>query len=401
MGSVVLMGGPMPTSLFQIFAISLAGVATAATSQTSTQIAADNAKKESAIAAKDRLVAEKDKINAEADLARARITSLGLPTFEGKTTLKDNAGKIEAMMLASDALGGAVTLIAKDLKAKTASTNEAGQAVPLPSYIVLAGDEVLDFSVSESMALEVRIVSDLLVTALGEQASSTGDIAGGVAGISAIAGLLRSETEVSAIDLTTSLPNRLLAAAVARQVGGVLPSALIRAPFEDAREPADSLAKSWNALLALAKQAAATRKAMGEKPKDKAKVARLDQGLARFKLLFDQLTTANEKGVAPITYAIRLDRLGRQDRKILRVYAEYSGGTFVSSKNLATMVGFDPMKVSGGIIVSYTVTDPTSGAVEGHHIISCRTALTSLRRVQVGNWSRVGITNDQRCKQII
>lgn len=395
------MGGPMPTSLFQIFAISLAGVATAATSQTSTQIAADNAKKESAIAAKDRLVAEKDKINAEADLARARITSLGLPTFEGKTTLKENAGKIEAMMLASDALGGAVKIIVRELNGKTVSKGNSGQAVPLPSYIVLAGDETLDFSLSDSMSLEVRTVSALLTAAVLQQANITADVAGGVAAISAIAGLLRSETEVSAIDLTTSLPNRLLASAVARQVSGVIPSALIVAPFEDAKDPVGSLAKNWNALIALADRAAAARKAMGEKPKDKANAAALDEALARFKLLFDQATTATDKAVAPIITAIRLDRLSRQNRKILRVYAEYSGGTFVSSKNLATMVGFDPMKVSGGIIVSYTVTDPTSGVVEDHHIISCRTALTSLRRVQAGSWNRVGGTNDQRCQTVI
>lgn len=391
----------MPTSLFHIFAMSLVGVATAASSQTSTQIASDNAKKESAIAAKDRLVAEKDKINAEADLARARVTSLGLPSFEGKTTLKDNAGKIEAMMLASDALGGAVKIIRDQLNPEPDPADTATKKVAAPSYIVLAGDEALDFSLSDSMGLEVRTVTALLETARGQQASVKGDVATGVAAVSAIAGLLRTETEVSAIDLTTSLPSRLLASAVARHVNGVIPTALILAPFEDVNESADALAKNWNALLASAEHATAARKAMGEKPTNKAKAAGLDEALARFKLLFDQATTASDKGVAPIVTAIRLDRLSRQNRKVLRVYAEYSGGTFVSSKNLATMLGFDPMKVSGGIIVSYTVTEPRSGLVEHHHIISCRTALTSLRRVQAGRWKRVDDTNEKRCETVI
>ena len=376
----------MPTSLYRLIACGLAGLAAAANSQTS-QLAADTAEKERLVAEKDRIVAEKDLVSAKADLERTRITSFGLPTFEGKTTLKDNAGKLEAMMLASDAIGGAVKLIKDD--------------VPAGRYLVLAGDEGLDFSLAESMALEVDTVRQLLAHAMGVQTATPHDAAGGIAALSAIAGLLRSETEVSAIDLTTSLPNRLLAAAVARQVGGALPSQMIRASALDPNEPMNSLPRSWNALLSLAEQAAATRKAMGDKPADKAKAAALDRALARYKSLFDRATTANDKGIAPITNAIRLDRLSRYDPKILRVYAEHSGGTFVASKNLATHLGFDPMKVSGGVIVSYSVTDPTSGRVEEHGIISCRTALTSLRRVQAGKWNRMGTVNNERCQKVI
>lgn len=377
----------MPTSFYRVIIFGVLGFAGAANSQTSQDAAAINAEKDRIVAETGKINAQKDRINAEADRDRARITSLGLPSFEGKTTLKDsNAGKLEAMLLASDALGGAVKIIATDAKAGP--------------YLVLAGDENVDFSVAESMLLEVTSVRGLFAAALEKPRPAAADVAGGIAAISAVAGLLRSETEVSAIDLTASMPHRLLAAAVASQVNGYLPSAMIRSPAANSGQPASPLATEWSRLSADAEQGAATRKAMGDKPKDKEKAARLDHALARFKSLFDRATTANAAGIAPITAAIRLERLALAAPKVLRVHAEYTGGTFVSTKNLATMVGFDPMKVSGGVVVSYSVTDPVAGKVEAHHIINCRTALTSLRRVQAGKWNRGELTNDQRCIKV-
>ena len=140
---------------------------------------------------------------------------------------------------------------------------------------------------------------------------------------------------------------------------------------------------------------------MGDKPTDKAAAARLDHALARFKSLFDRATTANAQGMVPITLAIRLARLASLEPKILRVYAEHSGGSFVSKKNLATTLGFDPMKVSGGVVASYTITDPVQGLVLRHGIISCRTAYTSLRKVQAGTWNRGRISNENRCEKLI
>ena len=154
-------------------------------------------------------------------------------------------------------------------------------------------------------------------------------------------------------------------------------------------------------MLADADKAATARKAMGDKPKDKARADRLDHALARFKSLFDRATTANAQGVAPITTAIRLERLAVIAPRILRVYVEQTGGTFVSTKNLATFVGFDPMKVSGAVLVSYTVTDPTTGKAEDHHVISCRTTFTSLRKVQAGSWKTGKLANGQQCEKII
>ena len=141
----------------------------------------------------------------------AQIKALGLPSFEGKTTLKDDAGRTEAMMLAANALGGAVKLI-----------TPASKAGP---YLVLAGDENVDFSVADSMLVEINSVRLLLKNALAIKQDERADVAAATAALSAVAGLLRAETEVSAIDLAANLPNRLLAAAVAAQINGYLPSA--------------------------------------------------------------------------------------------------------------------------------------------------------------------------------
>lgn len=362
----------------------------AASGQSAPDLATINAEKDRIAAETERTKAETARINAEADRDRVRVSSLNLPSFEGKTTLKDaNAAKIETLLLASDAVGGAVQVI----------KSGAGSG----PFVVLAGDEALDFSIADSIAREVGNVNDLLRAALNQPTPDRGDLSLGIAAVSALAGLLRSEAEVSGADLGSNLSNRLLAAAVASQVGGYLPGAIIRAPVAVANEPTDSLFNNWNTMLDLARDAATARKALGDKPKerDKAHAATLDKALERYKALYDRASTANAQGIAPITAAVRLDRLSREKPKILRVYTEFVGGTFVSTKNIATFLGADPMKASGGALVSYTITDPSSGKVEKHHLIACRSAYTSLRDIQSDRWRKADQPRQERCQTVI
>ena len=100
------------------------------------------------------------------------------------------------------------------------------------------------------------------------------------------------------------------------------------------------------------------------------------------------VTTPNEKGAVPIVSAVRLDRLINTKPLILRVSVASAKGGIVTSKNLWTTFGADPVRVSGGVAISYLVTDPTTGATVDGNSLSCTTALTSLRRVQDGTWDQ-------------
>ena len=55
--------------------------------------------------------------------------------------------------------------------------------------------------------------------------------------------------------------------------------------------------------------------------------------------------------------------------------------------NLLTAFGAETAFVSGGLVSSYQLTNPMTGVLIKAGIVTCRTTLTSLKRVQQGSWS--------------
>jgi hypothetical protein len=350
----------------------------------------------------EQLKAQAELERARADNARAaaeRISALGLPSFEGRTTLNQGAGSIEATMLASYAVDAAAVRISERVKA---SHNRTGTS---PDIIVLAGDEALDFGRVGAMDTELNALSDVFAQ-LGFPAPPPGPQTSGadksleaggsasavIAAATAAAGLLRSNTEVTALDLQ-AISNRALATAVAARLdSAVLPSAAI-GRLDDAPQSATgwsgmSLFQKYTNLLERRRQINVERgPAPVEPAKPTERYKELSAGLTRFDAAAARITTPDASGAVPLAQAMRLEAMSRGNPRVLRVYVDRAGGSLVNRTNLLTTLGMaDPVRVSGGMFVSYTLTDPASGRVLSAEVITCRTTSTRLSSVQRGVW---------------
>lgn len=252
------------------------------------------------------------------------------------------------------------------------------------AILILTPDEPLDFSQVAMMALEMRALSSRLQAAC--DCTTTEEIAAGpVALAGAILGLLKSDTDLTAVTQTTD--DKVLAAAVAGTFDqGILPSAALVAsvPSED-----HGIIKDFNDLVTLA-DAAQTKYVILAKSKDEAelaKAARIKTVLDRFNAFYARVTTAGQNGVVPLAAAAKLEILLENKPLVLRLKWQKAGGTVVKRTNLLTAFGAESVFISGGTASSYQLTDPVDGRLLKAGVVTCRTTLTSLKRVQNASWN--------------
>ncbi len=294
----------------------------------------------------DRLKAEAAKIDAQADLERTRITSLGVPSYAGTTKLNANAGDMEAMLLTAPVVRLAGSVI-------------AGKVPAADNVLLLTRDDAFDFGLVGSVTAEIDGLTRQFEALGFKPAGPTRGpaiklIPGAVAIISAIAGMARSETEVTAATVPVSDSMLLTAVAGTLRTRARLPAAAIGT--------VDVADDGSNSPL----------------------LARLGN------LVFSRVTTADAQGAVPIARAARLELLMTQVGGVLRVHVEKSGGSLTNTKNIATFFGADPIRVSGGLVASYILTRPADGAVIDAGIDQCRTTMARLRSVQEGTVSYRG-----------
>jgi hypothetical protein len=343
--------------------------------------AASNAEKARLEAETARINAQAALINAQAARDRTRIESLNLPSFEGTTQLGEGVGAMETTMLSSHAVHEAARAI----------RGWANPHLDRP-VIVLAGDESLDFSRISAIATEISAIDQVFDQVLSAEERPRQQrflgAAGIVSAISAVAGLLRSDTDVTAVDLPV-ISNRLLATAVAAELpDAIVPSAAIG--------PVRTTGGLLGDLIALIDKRArvqaardAIRPANPNAPTDaeKARIAPLTAALARFDAFAARVTTADANGSVPIVQADRLSTIWNRQPRVLRVYVDKAGGTVIRRTNLITTLGIDhPIRVSGGMVASFILTNPESGGVVSAGTITCRTTLSRLSWVQRGEW---------------
>lgn len=320
--------------------------------------------------------------SAEAALTKAKIDALGLPSFNGTTTLGSGAGGIEATILATAALNKAAEYISLRKPPLRAASG----------YLVLSGEESARFDVLGTVRAQLDGLRQAFSNADIKTKASPNRLAPtmAVAAISAVAGLLRAETTVSGIDISALTP-RALATATTQRLGNAY---LLSAPTFPADETLDNT-KDWadqtilqriDTLSSLREDAVTARKALPEKPvgAQAVKAARLDTAVSRFDAFLTKVTTPDEKGVVTIAEAARQERLKGKIGSILRVNVDKAGGSIINTKNIATTFGVDPVKISGALIASYLYTDPADGRVQSAGVIFCRTTLTALRHVEEG-----------------
>jgi hypothetical protein len=388
-----------------------------AQAQSSDPNAAQTAEKARLDAETARINAEAARINAEAARDRARIDALRLPSFEGTTTLGQGAGAMEATILASHTVRRAASLIGASVDQAYPETDSGA-----PPIVVLAGDEAIDFGRIGALGAEMdaihaefeRLIAidraanprQPLFTSDGETGGSATAI---ISAVTAAAGLLRSNTDVTALDLP-AISNRVLATAVAAELGAraILPSAAVGSITP--APPTDqwiqmSLIQKLNRLVALRAfvEAARNRIPVADPSKptqaEKDKIAPYTAALARFDAFAARVTTADTSGSVPLVQAARLESIWRLDPRILRVYVDRAGGSVIRRTNIATTLALDsPVRVSGAMVASYTLTNPATGNVLAAEIITCRTAIGRLREVQQGVWRNRPTTAEQEAQ---
>ncbi|HEY0312287.1 MAG TPA: hypothetical protein VGC56_07295 [Allosphingosinicella sp.] len=380
--------------------------------------------------AADQLAQETAKLNAQAarDTAAAAATTaatarlkaqadaLGLPTAEGKTSLGTNAGVVEAWMLSSSTLDSAAQWIAEDLTKVQGNSRSSPQGthpaprdpnLPPPPPSLPAGhstssygsnrhpillvpvDEVLALDVSDDIALQIADTKKLIDKAQPQYCSTgrTGDTgtSGGaipLAAIGAAVSLLKTDTEISGVDIPVA--HRMLVASTGRRLvdagyNVILPAASIATPQ---RSP---LAEAWADLVSARTSAKACRERFAKEKKTPwltKKLAAFDAALAAGDALEAKLLKRDDKGQTPLAEAVRADALLQGNPWVLRVAVEKGGGSILKRSNIWTALGAPAVGITGALIISYTLTDPRGGDLLQSGTLVCRTALTNMRDIQ-------------------
>lgn len=282
---------------------------------------------------------------------------------KGQYTVNPGSLAIESWLLTSTAIDSSAARIG------TAVRSAPGRDGQRP-VLVVSGTETLDFAQVEMLQLELDWLAGRLKQLSGRRTMSMA-LAPPAEMVGALVGLLKSDVQLDAI--SQEVDAKLLAAAVAGKIDNAfLPSAAISSGANTA------LIRSFKALMAAADEARA--KASKEQQEE------LKLLLARYDGLAMRLLTPDKNGVAPLAFAARLQSLSEGNPYILRVNTEKAGGTLLKRTNVLTALGAESAFISGGLVSSYQLTDPTTGRVIGAGVITCRTTLTSLKRVQQASW---------------
>lgn len=302
-----------------------------------------------------------------------------IDALKAQDQFKVNSGAlvIESWMLTSTAIESTAIEINKAVRPHLEATGAP------ESVFVLAKDESLDFGQVAMLRLEIESLTNRLKKVC--ECDDTLEIAGSpiaVAGM--VAGLLKSETELTAIE--QEVDAKLLAAAVAHRVTNAI---LLSAASP--QNVSGTLTKSFKSLVVIADQAEVQRNTLENIEKKTeaqvAKLARLTPLLARYDSFYTRVTTANDKGVVPLVAAAALQQLtGDKPYYVLRVNTVKGGGTLLKRTNILTALGAESAFISGGLVSSYQLTNPRTGKVLEAGVVTCRTTLTSLKRVQNASW---------------
>ena len=335
-----------------------------------------------------RLNAETAKINAEAALTAAKaardkaaIENLGLPKFDNKTTLGEGGGAIETSMLATRANQAAASTIKSKVLSPNATCNP-GQ------FVVVAQSGTFNPNLASALELQLDYLSDEIKRHLPPEPPGL-SVATATAVISAVAGLAGNEVTVTGIK-TEELDETMLAQAVAGQLGrcAYLPSA--GAPIVNLST--NDLAQKLSTLQS------DRRKASGwigglekeERKNEKKTVAILQELIKDAAALEKRLQEPDTSGTTLFERAAIAEKMKDTAVTVIRVSIDKAGGTITNSKNIGTFFGGDPVRVSGGLVASWTAMNLATGYTQSSGTIACQTAQVRLKKVQSGDWSTGG-----------
>lgn len=264
-----------------------------------------------------------------------------------------------------------------------------------PAQIVLlAGDEALSFDAYAAFRSEAEGIVHAAVRALRAtgprctpprrpvrpNANSRFMVGPGtVATVGALIGLLQSDTHV--YGFTDLGDEELLVSAITAERGDfyIRQAELLAAspdPGDRVRRWLDEVAVCEAALRAeIQRQTPAN-----QTDAQKARVAEMAPVLTHIGSFNTRLTTPATDGKILLGAVLRQSLLqSTSSPYVLRVRVDRAGGTMITAKNLWTALGAPAIRLSGGVIASYSLSNRRSGRILLGGTVICRTGLTGLR----------------------
>jgi len=364
-----------------------------------------DAQKAAADASKAAADASKAQADASAAAFKARFGEVPTSPYKGDVSLKENAGKAEALLLAAQAVRSAAAAIVAAIDPKPRSV------MLVPSADVPSFDNLLSYRVEIGiLQRSFAKMDELSVTAGTAEPPEPGDAqversmesapaervppftAAGLAVEAAdkLLGFFKTDYTVGGIDvaledatLLNELAGRLTRTGVTvylpkvfnaielRQAGAKLIDeledlALRRVNADSAAASHERLAAAWTERAA--KEAnEASKKSMLSTGDAHARAAdAIRKATAAYDSWFAKQSSPNDKNVVPIAAVIREQSLMtalERGRSLLVVKVHASGGSYYTKKNLWTGLGFMPFFNMGGTVVSFALINGQSGVV--------------------------------------
>lgn len=359
-----------------------------------------------------RIAAETARIVAETARAKAEAEALGLPSLTGKTTVDASVGKMESWILSAGTITEAATSIAAPVNSTVGDiARYSGDGRQRP-VILVSSDTELEFglaaSLREEMAALQRGISAVRAhenctppppsppppppargaasNTFATQGVAPGPAAAGTAAgassvllpfVGAVFNALKTETTISGV--TIEPDSRMLINALAGQIRGAVVASEVVAGSD-----ASDLRTGWNQLVDARNEAFACRARLapfGERDGVKGRVAILDGAITAVDTFATRATQAQGDKPSQLVRAARLERLAKRNPLVLRISIEQAGGSLWKRDSLWTMLGFSGVRTTGGLVVSYRLSDPLAGDVYLGGALVCRTGFISMKAV--------------------
>lgn len=314
---------------------------------------------------KDRLALSEARnalFTSENDGIKARIDALGLPKTEGKTELTATGGKIETWMLSARTIQRA----AKQIHASATTTNSRTLLLDSTAVLDLAAPFVLRRELQAFIASTDTVLTPCRSVSTRMAASALPAIIG------AVLPLLRTDTTISGFTIDNA--EGALINAIAGEGGGryVLPSELV---LPD--DKGETLVR-FEALLA---NREAMRPCAAQLAPKSAELAVLEAVATRIDAYVDSLVQRRDSKPGRLETAMLSDALSQGKWDVLRVRIEQAGGSIFKRSNLLTALGAPAIGLTGGLVVSWRLTTPTTGGVAKGGLLVCRTKLTNFNAI--------------------
>jgi hypothetical protein len=328
-----------------------------------------NAKKAEAEAREAQSKAEAEAAKAKEAAAEAQFGFLPKSPADGKVTLGSNAGAIETNMLVATALRAAAEEINKRAQSDKGT-------------LLIAGDGSLSTDAYTSFELQAFGLEEAYRSA--KVSGCAVEIAGAPAAgafVGALANLLKNDTEIVGLD--SALSNQQLARAVMEQAPDHYIAPDLRIGHVSKTNPVTLILTELRCRRDNAQQEIA---AAGPKPKPaRAKRSALLAGInTRYDEFIASLTKPGDGGKVPLGAVYQQSFLATNDKPILRVYVDKAAGSLLNRRNFWTMLGARAIGITGGVVASYTLSDPTTGAIKKAGLFRCYTEVAGLRKAQSG-----------------